>query len=147
MQSTQDFVLTNELSEQQYEQLLDLFSKEWWTKGRTRQDVNAVLSGCSFYIGIADRVTDQLVGFARVLTDYYKYAYIYDVIVDEGHRGRGVGRLILENIIKHPRLCDIKNLELTCADKHIPFYEQFGFSRDYGDSYPMRRSNPESTNS
>jgi len=141
MNNSQKYDIVFELSDQQKDQLHELYRKEWWTKDRSRKDINHILDGSSFVIGV---VADRLIGFARVLTDYYKYAYVYDVIVDEKWRGHGLGKLILENIIQHPRLYDVKYLELTCADEHIQFYEKHGFSRDFGATYPMRRPNPES---
>lgn len=129
------------LSEQHKDQLYQLYQNEWWTKSRSRQDVDTIIAGSSFIIGIIHQEFGQLVGFTRILTDNFKYAHVYDVIVAPQHRGKGLGRMLLDRIINHPRLKDIKNIELTCAKDMAPFYERYDFSRDYGETLPMRRSN------
>lgn len=136
------YSLTYKLSELHKNQLHALYKKEWWSTNRSKKDVNSILQGSSFIIGIVEQSTDALVGFARILTDYFKYAYIYDVIIDNRHRGKGLGKLIMHSIIKHPKLKDIKNLELTCRTEVVQFYEQYGFSRNYDSVIPMKRTNP-----
>lgn len=55
------------------------------------------------------------------------------------HRGKGLGKLIMEAIITHPRLKNIKNFELTCTPEMMDFYKKFGFSENYGPEVrPMR---------
>lgn len=44
------------------------------------------------------------VGFARVVTDYARFAYLADVFVLEEHRGRGLGRWLVERVLEHPDL-------------------------------------------
>lgn len=39
----------------------------------------------------------------------------------------------------------VVKIELTCRDDMTPFYDQFGFSKDYGTTIPMRRLNANST--
>jgi GNAT superfamily N-acetyltransferase len=71
------------------------------------------------------------------LTDYFKYAHIYDVIVDEKYRGHGFGRKLIETVLNYPSLATIEVIQFTCRKKLIPFYEKFGFSIDYGESASM----------
>lgn len=108
----------------QKDQLLKLYQNEWWSLNRTKQDVDKILQGPSIIIGIVDKNTDTLAGFARILTDYFKYAYIYDVIVAKDYRNKGLGALIMNTVINHPKLLNIKNLELTCKKEMIKFYEK-----------------------
>lgn len=142
----QDYFTIHELGEQHKEQLLVLYKNESWCKNRTRSDLDTILSGSSLVLGIVQTSTNNLIGFARVLTDFFKYAYIYDVIVDKKYRKCGLGNDIMQTILTHPKLQDIKCLELTCIAEMAPFYEQYGFSKDYGAAVPMRRLNRASKN-
>jgi predicted GNAT family N-acyltransferase len=123
--------------EQHKKELLLLYHNAWWSKERTAKDVDTILSNSSFYIGIVTETTNQLIAFSRVLTDYFQFSYIYDVIVHEPYRGYGLGKKLIEAIINHPNLKDIKNIELVCRKEMIPFYSQFGFTEDYQKSIPM----------
>ena len=133
------FKIVHELSETHKTQLLELYQHEWWSIGRTKEDVEAILAGSSFVIGIVEQDTHTLVGFSRMLTDFFKYAYVYDVIVAKDYRGLGLGNLLLKSIIEHPKLNHITNIELVYRKAFMPFYEKFGFSSDYGESVAMRR--------
>ena len=43
-------------------------------------------------------------GFSRVVTDYATFAWVCDLIVDNAHRGRGIGKAMLAKLHEHPRL-------------------------------------------
>lgn len=134
----------NTLSESHKDQLLELYNNEWWSKDRKREDIEKILQGSSFIVGIINKSNTDLVAFARILTDYFKYAYIYDVIVKENHRNFGLGHVLLEAVIQHPKLKDLKCIELSCLEEMKPFYEKYGFSDKYEISIPMRKVNHES---
>lgn len=89
--------------------------------------------------------TSNLIGFARILTDSYKYAYIHDVIIDVHFRGLGLGKFLMDSIIQSPKLENIKYFELTCDPEMTRFYERCGFFNDFAGAVPMRRANPNST--
>ena len=65
------------------------------------------------------------VGLTRVVTDYATIGYVCDVILDEAHRGRGLGKWMMEVIVNHPGLQGCR-LDLFTADAQ-EFYRSFGF--------------------
>src|SRR5579872_6022900 len=44
------------------------------------------------------------VGFSRVITDFTEFATIWDVFIDEAHRGKGLGKAMMKYLFDHPRL-------------------------------------------
>jgi N-acetylglutamate synthase-like GNAT family acetyltransferase len=66
------------------------------------------------------------IGFARVLTDYARFANIHDVFVLDKYKGQGLGVWLMENILKHPQLGGMKKWYLATRDAH-EFYKKFGF--------------------
>ena len=66
------------------------------------------------------------VGFARVITDYATFAYLADVFVLEGFRGRGLGVWLMECIMAHPELEGLRRWSLVTRDAH-GLYRKFGF--------------------
>lgn len=133
------FDLVTDLSEQQIDELHDLFESEWWTEGRDRTDIKTMLDHSDEVVGLRDSDTGELVAFARVLTDYVYRAFVFDVIVEESRRGSGLGRRIMDAIVEHPSLSEVERLELYCSEDQTSFYEQWGFSTDVGSSRLMRR--------
>ncbi len=68
------------------------------------------------------------VGFARVITDHATVAYVGDVFILEGYRGRGLGKRLLKAITSHPALQGLRLWLLGTMDAH-GLYEQYGFRR------------------
>lgn len=66
------------------------------------------------------------VGFARVVTDRATYAYLCDVFVEGGHRGRGLGKWLVRCVLEHPDLQGLRRINLMTRDAH-DLYRPFGF--------------------
>ena len=58
------------------------------------------------------------VGFARVVSDFATVAYLGDVFVLEAHRGRGLGKWMMECITQHPALQGLRRWILLTRDAH-----------------------------
>lgn len=72
------------------------------------------------------RFGDQQVAFARVITDKATYAYLSDVYVLEEHRGKGLSHLMMNHIMEHPDLQDLRRFMLVTRDAHS-LYSRYGF--------------------
>ena len=70
---------------------------------------------------------EEQVGFARVVTDYATFAYLADVFVLEAHRGRGVGKWLIEVVLSHPDLRGLRRWMLATGDAH-ELYRKYGFA-------------------
>lgn len=109
-------------------QLAQLYKQEWWTKKRTIEQTRAIVNGSDVAVGLCDDADDRLIAFARVLTDRIARAFIFDVIVAADRRGRGLGRRIVDEVLRHPAVRDVELVELYCRPELVPFYERLGFS-------------------
>jgi GNAT superfamily N-acetyltransferase len=67
------------------------------------------------------------VGFARVVSDFATVAYLGDVFVLESHRGRGLGKWMMECIMKHPAMQGLRRWILLTRDAH-ELYSKVGFT-------------------
>lgn len=70
-------------------------------------------------------------GFARVITDLATYGYLTDVVIDQSHRGRGLGEWLVECILAHPDLQHLRRLALLTRDAP-DLYTRFGFTSGAG---------------
>ena len=133
------YAFVHALDDSQRRRLHALYQREWWSAGRTEEQVRLVLEHSDHVLGIVMHEDATLVGFARVLTDRVFKAVIFDVIVDAEHRGRGLGRALIEPILQEPGLVRVKHIELYCRPEMTEFYQQFGFSADLPEIVYMRR--------
>lgn len=81
---------------------------------------------------------EQMIGFARVITDGATIAYLGDVYIDEAWRGRNLSKWLMRCIDSHPDLQGMRRWILVTSDAHS-LYEQFGYSLlDNPDRYMER---------
>ncbi|MEM1259377.1 MAG: GNAT family N-acetyltransferase [Bacteroidota bacterium] len=71
---------------------------------------------------------EEQIGFARVLTDEVVLAHIMDVVIFEGYKGKGIGKRLMEYILKDSRVRDVLSITLKTKDAHT-FYEKYGFKK------------------
>jgi predicted GNAT family N-acyltransferase len=128
------------LTETHVAQLSELYQQEWWAKGRTLEETKNCVAGSQICVGLVG-ANNELVGFARVLTDFTFKALIFDVIVRKDHRKAGLGDRLLSLIKSHEKLQDVKHFELYCLPEMHGFYARHGFSTDTGDIRLMRLVN------
>ena len=96
----------------------------YWSPGVSRELVERGARG-SLPFGLYAPDGAQ-VGYARVVTDGASFAWVADVYVLEGHRGRGLGIWLMETVLAHPTLTGLRRITLATKDAH-GLYERFGF--------------------
>jgi len=101
-----------------------LTNRSYWARGRSFETVKRSIEN-SICFGVYDN-TDKLVGFARVLTDSAVFAYIMDVFILEDFRKQGLGKQLMDAIMKHPDIQGLQRVMLATNDAH-KLYEKFGF--------------------
>ena len=107
-------------------QLHDLYQNEWWTKDRTLDETQEIVKNSSVVIAFVND-DDDLVAFARVLSDFVAKAIIFDVIVEPHYRKQGLGKKLMDAILLHDKLQKVKHFELYCLPKMVAFYKDYGF--------------------
>lgn len=98
----------------------------YWAQGRPL-DIAQKSIEHSLCFGMYDG--DQQVGFARVVTDYATFGWLCDVFILESHRGRGLGKWMIECVVAYPdcrvlrtfcwRLATLTNCTASMADLRV----------------------------
>jgi GNAT superfamily N-acetyltransferase len=101
-----------------------LCNESYWAKNIPVEIVEKSIEG-SFCFGIYD--DDKQIGFARVVTDHATFAYLADVFILDGYRGKGLSKMLMKEIMGHPSLQGLRRWMLATRDAH-GLYTQFGFS-------------------
>lgn len=93
-------------------------------------------------ICFAVRHQGKQIGFSRVITDYSEFASLWDVFIDEPHRGKGIGKALMKYIFDYPYLRGIFRWFLMTEDAH-GLYQKFGFRSEVYNPYTMMKVNSE----
>jgi GNAT superfamily N-acetyltransferase len=99
-----------------------LSQDSYWATGRSILTVERSLANSICY-GLYDG--SRQVGFARVVTDSATFAWLCDVFLLDSHRGRGLGKWLVECVVQHPELRDLRIFLLATRDAH-GLYERYG---------------------
>ncbi len=100
-----------------------LSNESYWAKGRSME---AVLRSIDHSLCFGLYFGRVQVGFARVISDFTTFAYLADVYILEGHRGKGHAKWMLETIMSYPQLQGLRRFMLATKDAH-KLYAQYGF--------------------
>ena len=110
----------------------ELLGKSYWANNQKRETTIKAIQN-SICIGIY--FGHEMVGFARIVTDYATMYWLCDVIIDEQHRKNGLGKKLIEIIIEMKELDGMFGI-LATRDAH-GLYEKYGFKK-VGEKY-MRK--------
>jgi GNAT superfamily N-acetyltransferase len=113
------------------EAIHEFLRNSYWASGIPRTVVDESIENALCF-GLYEG--GKQVGFARVITDFATFAYLSDVFVIESHRGLGLSKWLMEVIMGHPQLQNLRRWMLATRDAH-GLYEQFGFRNP---SHPER---------
>jgi N-acetylglutamate synthase-like GNAT family acetyltransferase len=103
----------------------EFLTTAYWSQGVSAETVRRSIEH-SIPFGVFEH--SHQVGFARVISDEATFAYLADVFVVPEARGKGLARFLLECILAHPDLQQVRRWALFTRDAH-GLYEQVGFER------------------
>ncbi|WP_141432927.1 GNAT family N-acetyltransferase [Bacillus sp. 03113] len=108
----------------------DFLSKDsYWVKGITKELVKASIENSILCYGVYEgnpaNGSAKQVGFARVVSDLVRFAYLCDVFILPEYRGQGLSKWLMGTITEHPKLKGT-GFMLATKDAH-GLYAQYGF--------------------
>src|SRR5471030_3050998 len=100
-----------------------LSERSYWAKGQTRQKTERAIAG-SLPFGLYHQHAQ--IGFARLITDYTRFGWLCDVMIDENWRGHGLGSWLATCIREHKELNSVHRWMLSTTDAH-QVYQRLGW--------------------
>jgi GNAT superfamily N-acetyltransferase len=97
---------------------------------QTRNDWERFLSASPEGCFAAER-QGRLVGTSTTIVYEGRFAWIGMVLVDQQHRGQGIGTALLERAIQHLDSRSVPCMKLDATPQGKPLYEKFGFVSEY----------------
>lgn len=115
----------NELSAEEFILLWETV----WGQGPSLEQTKLAMEHTLFRVSIFDQ--DKIVAMARVIGDMGLDYYIKDVVVRPEYQGRGIGRMLVHELLKFVNDNGVRDtdifVELCAMPDKIPFYEKLGF--------------------
>jgi GNAT superfamily N-acetyltransferase len=105
-----------------------LTEESYWGRERTEDMMRRAITNSALCFGLYQKMLTGSVqmGFARVISDLTTFAYLSDVFVLSEHRGKGLGKWLINTICEHPDLRDLKRIALITRTPE--FYEPLSFA-------------------
>ena len=102
-----------------------LSEESYWAKRIPRATVErAIANSLNFGIYASD---GQQAAFCRVVTDRATFAWLCDVFVLPAHRGHGLSKWLVQQMLAHPDLQNLRRHLLATWDAHT-LYQRFGYA-------------------
>ena len=107
------------------EKLLILFNQNTlWAKNRNLRQIKKMLANSNVIITLWKK--NNLVGFGRATTDQVYRAVLWDIVVSKDLQRVGLGKLIVEELLKDAKIKSAEKIYLMTTDSK-DFYKQLGF--------------------
>jgi N-acetylglutamate synthase-like GNAT family acetyltransferase len=118
------FRISSESEDMDLEAIHDFISESYWAKGIPKRTLKKAVEN-SLCFGVFDSAGAQ-VGFARAVTDSATFAYLADVYILDKHRGQGLSKWLMAEVLSHPELQGLRRIALATFDAH-GLYKKYGF--------------------
>ena len=110
------------------EEFCELWESVWGPPPSLEQ-TRLAMTHTLFRVSVFDG--DQVIAMARMIGDMGLDYYIKDVVVRPEYQGRGVGQLLMDELLRYIRAHGVEGtdifVELCAAPDKMPFYEKLGF--------------------
>jgi GNAT superfamily N-acetyltransferase len=114
-------------------------NESYWGKSRSLEVVKKSIEN-SLPFGVYYK--NEMIGFARVLTDFATFAWVADVFILTKHRSKGLSKWLMGTILSHPELQGFRRSVLATKDAH-ELYRRFGFRELNKPERWMERPDPD----
>ena len=104
-----------------------LYDETGWGD-RTLAEIGSALANTWLFCTTRD-ADGRVTGMGRLISDGVLHAFVTEIIVREGARGRGVGAQILACLVGETHARGVDDVQLFAASGRAAFYERNGFTR------------------
>lgn len=103
--------------------IFNFVKKSYWGRSRSIEEQQIAMDN-SINFGLF--FNGNQIAYTRVMTDKVFFAYVLDFFVLENFQGKGLGKLLMSNVLNFSSLKEIDKWMLATKDAH-GLYSQFGF--------------------
>lgn len=118
-----NFLISTDPKKLDLKKIHSYLTRTYWSNGIPYKTIERAFKH-SLCFGVYDQ--NELIGVARVISDFATYAYLCDVFIEEDYRGKALGKWLVNCIIEHPDLQGLRRWSLLTKDAH-GLYKHVGF--------------------
>ena len=133
------YEIDDEQSRLDMNQVVAWLAESYWACSQSEAAVRRSWDAAGVSLGLYHG--GQMIGCARAITDFTRFAYLSDVYVEPEHRGQGLGRWLVQTMLNHPYVPHVRWV-LHTVDAH-DLYGLLGFLP--ADETVMQRPRPASS--
>jgi GNAT superfamily N-acetyltransferase len=133
-----EFELDDDRARLDMERIVGWLAESYWAGTQPEAVVRRSWDSAGVVLGLYRG--EEMIGCARAITDFARFAYLSDVMVEPDFRGHGLGRWLVQTIVDHPDIPRVRWV-LHTNDAH-GLYAQLGF--EAADETVMQRPRPKS---
>lgn len=117
-------ILKDGIESMNFSKVTEMLSDAFWCSGIKADEVIKGAQNSALVVGAF--FNEHQIGYARVISDKTRFAYILDVYVDKDFRKKGIGQKMINYILHHQELKDVYQWLLITKDAH-GVYSKVGF--------------------
>ena len=133
-----DIYFSNKTEDMDLDVIFKFVKESYWGQDRTIKEQEIVLLN-SMNFGLF--LNNNQIAYTRVMTDKVFFAYILDFFVIKESQGKGIGKLLIKNVLNYPEIKEVDKWMLATKDAH-GLYKQFGFESVKDPNKLMDRMSP-----
>lgn len=118
------------------DEVTSLYQQAGWLEPSDERDIVQEILKHTFAFAIA-KLDGKIIGMGRCISDGVSDAYIQDVYVHQNHRGKKIGKMIIETLLDHLKSKKIGWIGLIGNPGTDKFYKPLGFEI-MNDYIPMK---------
>jgi N-acetylglutamate synthase-like GNAT family acetyltransferase len=118
------FTISTDPARLDMDTICEFLKRSYWANTRPRERTERAIQN-SLVFGVY--AGGKQIGMARVVSDYSIFAYLCDVFIHEDYRANGLGKWLIQTVMEHPDLKDMRRWVLVTNDAH-GLYELYGFT-------------------
>lgn len=120
-----EVIIKDGVEKMDFVKVTNMLANAFWCPGIRIEEVRKGAINSTLVVGAFIQDKSQ-VGYARVISDKTRFAYILDVYVDENYRRKGIGQKLINYILSHEELTEVYQWLLITKDAH-GVYSKVGF--------------------
>lgn len=110
------------------DEIVDLYkSGGWWKETYDKSKIKSLIQGSYAFAVAVDMSSGKALGMGRVISDGVSDAYIQDFVVLPDYRRQGIGKKLINELIKYCLLKDIQWIALISEPGNEKLFSAIGF--------------------
>ena len=119
-----NYLLSTDRRKLNYAFISSNLQQQYWSTDLSKTEIRKSIDNSRSYGLYHNNIQ---IGFAKVLTDYVRFAYLSDVFIIDEYKGKGLSLFMIKGILDDPKLQGVKKWMLATRDAH-GLYKKFGFT-------------------